>query len=1533
VNTFLKKRFFAVARNWSVLVCTTLFCLAAVNVSAASVQDIAPTAADAPVMLELVNPEFGNFAAYNANPVNRLVATVGSASEVMYFGLAAERNIDGDPYNNLTISRYRFRVRRITADGTNPVVHGPFNVDNGNANVNSYEDAEYGVYSTTATQNGQLIYEFRPGQAGDYSIEFEDLVPDANNRILVPFWDFTVADENGQAIEGRVWSRSWSFRTPAVTGGDLPLCIWDREFNGQFYSYTEDGFVSRIDFADAGFIGLSFDVAFNTTGPGTTGNLAEDRKSIPGVNATGQAAQHRIFLSLPDESLFPSGDCGSVNAGDAFNCNGPNVYCLDVTVTNPGQVEIILDFDGNGVLDDQDGGLDVSIVYEFEAGMLSACVPWDGMRADGTTVGQTDTVDIIINYSQGIQHWSSYDLEFMRNGFCVETVRPICAQEISSNVLYWDDRDIPEDPGTDAPKDNRDGADCREVPRAWDFFMIGAGQDCTNFRDDDTQGYGDKSTLNTYWFANTQAAFRARVPVIQVTIDGDTGICEGGETILTAIDMSGGTIVSYAWTGPGVTGSTTESITATEPGEYCVTVEGGTGCTTTVCVDVVIIDFEADIFPTDLFICFGDSIQVSEPGSENLVYTWSPSTGIDDVTSNQPTFFPDVTTTYTVTINNLVNGVVNCTALDTLTVTVAPELGLVVNGGGPICDPSTTITATVANSAIIQLTTLPEGTIVGTQTGTTGTFDVAVSGVTNYRVTATNLQGCADTVDFSVTGGPVDIALQDTVVSCLTEDLTLSVQNLDPNDTLTYSWAPADIFEPGTELTDSPEFIGDAGAYTVTLTATNQFGCSTTETLELFVIDELTALSFTTEDDCDGLTIVFTNTSTVGFGYFWLFGDGTFSTEENPIHTYPAVGSYEVTLSLIVDQECIADFTRTITINEPATSTIIITGPDGPLTGPDAPGGGGPDLMLPTVQTCGEDVTFTIDLAASGDDGDVITFTDINGNPLGDGTNVTLSTNGLDTIVVTATSTLGCITMDTVVIENNQIDAAIDASADGLMFCTSTDTTVTVTNNRPGDVLTYQWVDNDIITGPLDGPSVMITSPAEGSVDLMVTVTNQFGCDSMLTVTIMNIPFMPNDFPDVVTPCFAQSFTIMGGPAVPGYTYTYNTGANLDTSDPSNPIGDFTEDTSIEVTITDPMTGCTDVQIIQVDVAPEIGFMAMPADTSVCEPTMVTVMGMTVNANANITWFSDAELTNQIAMGNSVTVDAAEVGQSYMVFGQAIDATTGCSQVVPVTVTVSALNTGLPLNEVDACEGDPAPAIFEPGTFNPALVYTYTPADVIGGAGTNNPTFIGTADAEIEVMILDPATGCTATTTINATYNEFGDVEGNADPEMIFIGESSTLTVTGCEDCTYEWMDAPNGTIDTDGATATVVPDEPGDLEYEVDVSRNGCTQTVIITLRVEDPLCDATRIYLPNAFTPNGDNNNDELYVRSNFSDLITEFRFIVYNRWGQEVFSSSDINERWDGTVDGDDLEPDVYGFWMRAVCPSGEELIQQGNVSILR
>ena len=60
---------------------------------------------------------------------------------------------------------------------------------------------------------------------------------------------------------------------------------------------------------------------------------------------------------------------------------------------------------------------------------------------------------------------------------------------------------------------------------------------------------------------------------------------------------------------------------------------------------------------------------------------------------------------------------------------------------------------------------------------------------------------------------------------------------------------------------------------------------------------------------------------------------------------------------------------------------------------------------------------------------------------------------------------------------------------------------------------------------------------------------------------------------------------------------------------------------------------------------------------------------------------------------------------------------------------------------------------------------------------------------------------------------------------------------------------------------------------------------------------------------------------------------RFVVYNRWGTKVFETTDINEGWDGTYNGEMQPIGVYIYTIEAITPSGATFSKQGNVTLIR
>ena len=588
-------------RRGSLLAVLLLLCN--LSLYAEGTKQLAPSPQDM-VMLLIGNEDFGNFAEYGAPENSRLYFTVKDASEMVYLGLSAKFSSSGNP---LGVGIYQFRIRRASDGAT---VHGPYSLNAFNVNLTSWQDAANGPVPIVGAEGYDVsneAYTFEPNQPGDYYIEFQSIT-------YLGYFDISIA-KNGQLQEGRVWSRNWALRTP-VEANNLPECLWDREFNATLYSYTTDGFVSEINFQNSGFQGLSFNLAFNTTGPGISGNVALDRMSVASDNLTANSAEHQIFLNEPDVTLFPDGECGNITVGNSFNCSDSDGFCLPVSVNTFGLIEVLLDFNQNGAFDPDSE--DVLLVHQVnDWNDLSPCLPWDGLKGDGSPVGFGDVIDLKVSFAQGVQHWAVFDGEFMKNGFCVDVVRPVCDPLASTDVLYWDDRNIPDDPGTGQPKDGRDGCQCNDDGcRTWNYFDPNTAS-CSNVQDNNTLGYGDKNTLNTWWFARITSEARVGIPIFGTQIEGEIEICSNTDIDLTLNFTGNSDVVSIQWFGPdgqliSSGGSENNSLTVNSHGTYRAVAVDEFGCETedthTISLVACPIDLELDKSVNNATPYLGDEI-------------------------------------------------------------------------------------------------------------------------------------------------------------------------------------------------------------------------------------------------------------------------------------------------------------------------------------------------------------------------------------------------------------------------------------------------------------------------------------------------------------------------------------------------------------------------------------------------------------------------------------------------------------------------------------------------------------------------------------------------------------------------------------------------------------------------------------------------------------------------------------------------------------------------------------------------------------
>jgi gliding motility-associated-like protein len=117
---------------------------------------------------------------------------------------------------------------------------------------------------------------------------------------------------------------------------------------------------------------------------------------------------------------------------------------------------------------------------------------------------------------------------------------------------------------------------------------------------------------------------------------------------------------------------------------------------------------------------------------------------------------------------------------------------------------------------------------------------------------------------------------------------------------------------------------------------------------------------------------------------------------------------------------------------------------------------------------------------------------------------------------------------------------------------------------------------------------------------------------------------------------------------------------------------------------------------------------------------------------------------------------------------------------------------------------------------------------------------------------------------------------------------------------------------------------------YEVQITdSSGCFQTFSFEVLNLDVSC-ACHIYVPNVFSPNGDNNNDVLYAEGT---CVSSLSFLIFNRWGELVFESNSLSSGWDGNYKGDPLLPGVFAFLISGNFSDGTNFSQEGNITLLK
>lgn len=232
---------------------------------------------------------------------------------------------------------------------------------------------------------------------------------------------------------------------------------------------------------------------------------------------------------------------------------------------------------------------------------------------------------------------------------------------------------------------------------------------------------------------------------------------------------------------------------------------------------------------------------------------------------------------------------------------------------------------------------------------------------------------------------------------------------------------------------------------------------------------------------------------------------------------------------------------------------------------------------------------------------------------------------------------------------------------------------------------------------------------------------------------------------------------------------------------------------------------------------------------------------------------------------------------------------------------------------------------------DPSITYAWFPGNEVSDSTVANPIAYPTQTTTYMLLISNGS--CTDTVYQTVFVNAILDpslVNTYADKDTIMKGESTQLHVNPSSGYVYSWI--PSSSLNSATSSEPVAtPNET--TTYIVSIQDSsasicGLTDTVIVV--VMEFACEEPYIFIPTAFSPNGDGNNDVVYVRGNF---IEELYLTIYNRWGEEVFSTTDQSKGWDGTYKGMPADPAVFVFYLTVKCADGQEYFTKGNITLIR
>ena len=467
---------------------------------------------------------------------------------------------------------------------------------------------------------------------------------------------------------------------------------------------------------------------------------------------------------------------------------------------------------------------------------------------------------------------------------------------------------------------------------------------------------------------------------------------------------------------------------------------------------------------------------------------------------------------------------------------------------------------------------------------------------------------------------------------------------------------------------------------------------------------------------------------------------------------------------------------------------------------------------------------------------------------------------------------------------------------------------------NPGNIIEWNWDFGNGMTSTEQNPTITLSEDSELAVRL--SIKTNIGCDAETSITqnfeVINLPTLS----ETVLVCPGIPTELNPNNTQEGANYIWSPAELLDDPTAQNPIATTTKSVDFMVEIT--QGECVREMMVAVDVPAEQVF-DLSEDEEVCDTTdrLIFVEGP---ENSTIEWI-DPNTGATISTEPELMVPPG-------IYQVQLTDENNCVVTDEIAIENFEIEAEI-VDNTDPCNGgDGLLEIVNNGDEEITNIQWIDSEGIIS-ADLNATSIEVAPDATTDYTVtLGNEFNCSTTLSTTVTVSQIEEMVVISERDTIFRGESTTINVAPEGNYTAIW--SPSESLGSmSGFNQIATPEETTTYTVLITDSETGCTIEREVTIVVRDVICGIPNIFVPNAFTPNGDGNNDVLFVRGS---AITELHFIIYNRWGEQVFETRDQSIGWDGTFKGEQVNTDVYGYFLTVTCIDGETFETQGNVTVL-